>query len=436
MSQQKKLLQFLELQGAISSLDIQTHLNVSQATVSRLIAEVADEVVICGKGKSTKYALAHPIGRSPSQQPIWMINEAGIAKRLGTLSFLSKSQMHVEADGVNEVFTPKLDEILPWYLSTLKAQGFLGRLLAHELSALGVPDNPERWDTEASLIGAIHTHDAPGAILLGAGAPDTPRGLPRLPDENLADTLDVMTLDIAKTLPPGSSAGGEQPKFLASNQQGDSFLVKFTPPVGTPFGGRWTDLLRMEALCNDVLSLYGFETAQNSFIQSKTRAYLLSKRFDRPGAHGRLHVVSLGAIHHAFVKGPFANWAATCDALVRQGRLQKSSAEDVHAIAQFGKLIGNSDMHFGNACLFVKGQTLKEIVKGQFGLAPVYDMLPMRWRPDQMNGMSDYTPFEVDYTLANKVTRQAARDFWKKVSTDHFTSSALKDVALVMVDRV
>ena len=77
MSQQKKLLQLLELRGAVSSTDIQAHLAVSQATVSRMIAEVADEVIVCGKGKSTKYALAQPIGTAPSQQPIWMIDEGG-----------------------------------------------------------------------------------------------------------------------------------------------------------------------------------------------------------------------------------------------------------------------------------------------------------------------------------------------------------------------
>ena len=436
MSQQKKLLQLLEIQGAVSSTQIQAHLAVSQATVSRLIAEVADEVIVCGKGKSTKYALAHPIGTAPSQQPIWMINAAGLATRLGTLSLLSQSQIHIDADGVNEIFTSSPDEVLPWYLSTLKAQGFLGRLLAHELAGLGVPDNPERWDAEAALIGAIHTLDAPGAMLLGTGAAGSHGPLARLPDESPGDALDALTLNIAKAVQPGSSAGGEQPKILVTNHQGDSFIVKFTPPLGTPFGDRWADLLRMEAIANDVLNRYGFETAKNIFVKTKTRAYLLSQRFDRAKPHGRLHVVSLGAVHHAFVKGAFVNWAATCDALARQGRLPKAGAETIHAIAQFGKLIGNSDMHFGNASLFVGGQTLKEIVKGQFRLAPVYDMLPMRWRPDQFNGISDYTPFKGDDTLANEDTRQAAREFWNNVATDHFTSQALKEVAVVMIDGV
>ncbi|MBK9441179.1 MAG: hypothetical protein IPN53_07645 [Comamonadaceae bacterium] len=62
MPAKKKLLRFLQRYGASASLDIQQHLGVSQATVSRLMADAADEVIVCGKGKSTRYALAHPIG--------------------------------------------------------------------------------------------------------------------------------------------------------------------------------------------------------------------------------------------------------------------------------------------------------------------------------------------------------------------------------------
>ena len=79
---------------------------------------------------------------------------------------------------------------------------------------------------------------------------------------------------------------------------------------------------------------------------------------------------------------------------------------------------------------------LKDIIKGQLRLAPVYDMLPIRWRPDQINGVSEYTPFEIDCTLVNEATRNAAQDFWASVATDASTSQALKTVALVMVDKV
>ena len=73
----------------------------------------------------------------------------------------------------------------------------------------------------------------------------------------------------------------------------------------------------------------------------------------------------------------------------------------MHDILMFGRLIGNSDMHSGNAGLFVKGESLQEMLQGKFSLAPVYDMLPMRWKPDAMMGVFGYEPFEPDYRRAS-----------------------------------
>lgn len=433
MSNKKELLILLENQGAIASSEIQSHLGISQPTASRLISEVEDEVVVCGKGKSTKYAVARPIGSAPSQQPVWLIDPHGFPKRLGEISLLANSQIYIEGEGFSEIFTGDKNQTLPWYLSNLKAQGFLGRLLAYELSQTGVPSNPESWNTEQVLIGAIRTNDAPGAII--AGGDVSRKNACNIPDDGIEDALDAITLNLSKSVQPGSYAGGEQPKFLTSDNHGNSFLVKFSPPIGTPYGDRWSDLLRMECLSGIALNDHGFKAAKNEFIQTKTRSYLLSKRFDRTGL-GRLHTVALGAAHHAFVKGSLVNWPSTCDALVRQGRLDRASAESIHGIFQFGKLIGNSDMHFGNASLFVEGESLKEIAKGQFQLTPVYDMLPMRWKPDQINGAAPYEPFEVDFTLADETTRCAAKAFWLSVSIDDFISEDLREVALVMSEKM
>jgi hypothetical protein len=416
----------------MTSAAIQAKLNVSQATVSRLVKAQSDALLVCGKGKSTQYALAHAIGTAPSQQPIWRVNADGLAERVGNLSFLSQSQIHIAADGVSQVFTPTRNEVLPWFLSPLKAEGFLGRWLAQQLLVLGVSANPETWDSEMALIGALRTRDAPGAMLLGSGASSADQASVQLPDANLAAALDATASDLAKNLPAGSSAGGEQPKFLATDAQGDALLVKFSPPLGTPFGDRWSDLLRMEVLSSKVLKSHGFAVAENKFVQTATRSYLLSKRFDRVAKAGRAHVVSLAAAHHAFVKGALIDWTATGDQLARQKRLPPSDAETIHTVFQFGRLIGNTDMHFGNASLFVDGLTLKDVVKGQFRLAPVYDMLPMRWRPDPVNGLSDYAPFALDLTFASALARHAAKDLWREVSTDRYTSAPLKAVALLM----
>jgi Mn-dependent DtxR family transcriptional regulator len=54
----QRLDQLLGAQGAMTSAAIQARLNVSQATVSRLVKAQSDALVICGEGKSTQYALA------------------------------------------------------------------------------------------------------------------------------------------------------------------------------------------------------------------------------------------------------------------------------------------------------------------------------------------------------------------------------------------
>ena len=151
---------------------------------------------------------------------------------------------------------------------------------------------------------------------------------------------------------------------------------------------------------------------------------------------GRQHVASMGAIHAAFVAGTYENWAATCDALVSQKHLSSSDALQCRQILQFGRLIGNTDMHSGNASLYARGATLKDVLKGRFQLTPVYDMLPMRWRPDPMVGTLDYELFDVDVSKADEVARVAAKDFWMSLSAHALVSQALREIAREMAGRI
>ncbi len=430
----KDVLALLTTRGGLPSSSIQEALKLSQPTVSRILSEIGDEIVVLGRGKSTQYAVAHAIGTFPAQQPLWHIDQSGAPERIGTVCLLAKDQIHIEGDGVSHLFDSTPQELLPWVLSPLRAQGFLGRMLAGRLAHYGVPSNPETWNVEAALISALNIHDAPGALLLGTHAQKS--RLMQMDANDPAQLLDHIALDIVKTLPIGSSAGGEQPKFPVLDAQGNPWLVKFSPPRGTPFGDRWSDLLCAEALCNQALERHGFEAAQSQILQSQTRTYLLSKRFDRCAGDGRKHVVSIGSVHAAFVKGGYVNWASTSDALARQGRLSRLDAQACHSMLQFGRLVGNTDMHSGNASLFVEGSSLQEIMRGNFKLAPTYDMLPMRWKPDAMVGVVDYTPFDVDYSLADAATRAAAREFWVALSRHALTSAVLREVASTMAERM
>jgi hypothetical protein len=431
---QQSLTSLLQDRGASTSADIQAMLKISQPTASRLISAMPGQIVALGRGRNARYAVPQPIGAAAAAQAIWLMDGAGQAHRLGTLTLLAKMQVHIEADGIDQL----LQAALPWYLSPLRAQGFLGRLLAQKLPAHSVPPNPETWDVQQVLFAALHLHDAPGSLLLGDGVGSLVHAAPSIPSSGaaLGATLDALSGDVARTLPAGSSAGGEQPKYLVANDLGEHFVVKFSPPRGTPFGERWHDLLHAEALCGEVLARHGHEVAQYQVLESDARTYLLSKRFDRQGRLGRTHAVSIGAAHAGFVAGPYVNWAATAEALARQGRLTPEDAQRVQFLLQFGRLTGNTDMHSGNVSLFAQGATLSDIAKGRFRLAPVCDMLPMRWRPDPTTGSLDYSPFTPDDRLADAPVRLAAREFWSLLARHPAVSVAMQAVAREMAGRV
>ena len=181
-----------------------------------------------------------------------------------------------------------------------------------------------------------------------------------------------------------------------------------------------------------MLQRQGFAAAATEVIRTHTRTYLLSSRFDRTGISGRRHVVSIGAVHAAFVPGHYSNWSATCEALAKQGRLSEQDADTATNVLQFGRLIGNTDMHSGNASFFAHGATLAQLTKGRFSLAPVYDMLPMRWRPDGSLGAPDYAAFDVDRTRVGAIIWNAAFEFWRDLSRHPEISAPLKAVAAEM----
>lgn len=130
-------------------------------------------------------------------------------------------------------------------------------------------------------------------------------------------------------------------------------------------------------------------------MQTARRTALVAARFDRlrlpvSPTEGRRHVVPLHSVHEASIGGPRQHWAATVEALVRQRRLHAEATCQEDLLRRFGHLIGNTDMHFGN--LSVIADWL-DAAAGRFMLAPVYDQLPMRWRPDLTTGALDLWPF-------------------------------------------
>jgi hypothetical protein len=410
--------------GVATAGQLQAALGRSQPTVSRLLNAQGPDLLVMGQGRSTRYALAEPFSGMPPRLPLHWVHPDGRIEAWGSVAVATGQRIHLEAPGLDLLTQGEL----PWLLAPLRAEGFLGRLLVQ-----GLDRQPERWSVAQQLFAACAQPDAPGALVLGE-----PR-TSALPTWRTEADLDALAADVAATLPAGSSAGGEQAKFLARRADGQAVLVKFSPPRDTPFGERWHDLLHAEALALQVLHTHGVPVAQSTVIETTARTCLVSERFDRlppreaQRFEGRRHAVPLHAVHDAFVSGPRQHWAATAQALVRQRRLPAEAGAQVEALLRFGRLIGNSDMHFGNLSLWVEPA---DVAAGRFTLAPMYDMLPMRWRPDLQAGALDLWPFSPEPVDLQSAALPVACAFWSAAAGCAHLSRGFRGLARQMIDKL
>jgi hypothetical protein len=422
--------------GVVTAQQLQKATGKSQPSISLALGRLGDEVCKLGAARSTRYALTHAILGLPAKQTLTWTTPAGLPQAFGELTFLHSGQLHVRTThGLDWLGAPGQ---LPWFLQTLRPQGFLGR----QLTRLR-PDftsDPDMWSAEQVLYMAInHTNDPPGALHLGT---PTRRWVPETPAA-LADRtayFEAQARSIHETLPAASSAGGEQPKFTTELDGADGqhkhLIVKFSPPRGTPFGERWHDLLHLEHLALTVLADHGVAVATTHIIESTERTYLVSERFDRVGLEGKRHVVAAAAVHDEFVKAPRRHWVASCEALAAQGLLTPTDVKTVASIYLFGQAIGNTDMHFGNLSFFVE-----DVMKPALVPTPVYDMLPMLWRPSIHGGeLSAATvqpqPQPAGYAAQAALARTWARDYWRRAASLTTLSHTLREASEINLARL
>jgi serine/threonine protein kinase HipA of HipAB toxin-antitoxin module len=183
----------------------------------------------------------------------------------------------------------------------------------------------------------------------------------------------------------GSSAGGEQPKFIAYSMVGDDaghVIVKFSEAEAGPVAERWRDLLLAEHFALVSLREAGIGAAQSSVIDTADQRFLEVVRFDRVGRMGRRGMHSLAALDAAFIGSGNGSWPTITRALEVEACVDSASFDGVAMLWAFGTLIGNSDMHLGNLS-FMDDQG------PPYSLAPAYDMTPMGFRPRSSGGLSD-----------------------------------------------
>ena len=389
--------------GPVTARQLSETIGISQPTVSRVLAELGDATLRLGSGRAIQYALRDP-ARGLPEIPVHRVSDTGKLHQLGTLIPVRPEGFVMEQEDGKQRYS----EGLPWWLLDMRPQGFLGRAYAARHAArLGLPQRLAEWsDTHALRALIAHGNDAIGNLLLGEEARNqylssatTPIGLP----EKTA-TYRRLAEDAARGDLPGSSAGGEQPKFTtcAETPAGPRHvLVKFTSADDNPITERWRDLLLAEHLALETLRDAGIPAVATRLIDAGAQRFLEVERFDREGEAGRHGVFSLAALDAEFVGIGTAPWPSIVARLAAARIVRPEATATAALLYAFGTLIGNTDMHPGNLSFISDSGP-------PCALAPAYDMLPMGFCPTSAGGLRNaLSPATLDSAADNHAWRQA-----------------------------
>ena len=404
--------QLLRPRGPLGLADIATALGCSTKTAQRLVAAAGAAVVTAGQTRRRRVAWRRDFRGQGVEAPLYRIAADGRPQSLAQLRPIWPLGCHVDAVAAAwpapEEARDGWYEGLPYPLYDLRPQGFLGRNFARRHAAgLGLSPDPRSWDDDALLLALSSLgDDLPGELLVGDAALRrfldarlAPAAL--LPEAGLLARYADLAAQAMEGALPGSSAGGEFPKFTVAREQAGMAtphcVVKFSGADESTTVQRWRDLLVCEQLAAAAL---GTEAARTRLLAHEGRHFLESERFDRIGPHGRRGVVSLESVNAGLVGEATYDWTRVAAALAARGLLSAADAERVAERQLFGQLIANSDMHGGNLCFFHDAAGLS--------LAPSYDQLPMRYAP--LAGGEVLSP-----PLAPGLPLPAERDRWQRV---------------------
>ena len=370
-----KVLQALRRQGGVlSSAELQELLGVSQPTVSRALAPLiqSGQIQRVGAARSQRYVLARTVPGVGREVPVMRVDEQGRPTPFARMVPLEGGAVWVdEADGVSARHGG-----LPWFLDDMRPQGFMGRTFAHAHPELQLGTDPRHWNDDDVLRAlALFGDDLPGNLIVGEAAFQRFHSLPqRASRVDSAEDYPRLAELAMQGLLPGSSAGGEQPKFCTITA-GRHVIVKFSPAGDAPVDQRIRDLLVCEHLALQTLADAGLPAACTQVFTGAGRVFLESERFDRTAlgpAGGRIGMVSL-QVYDAEYVGEMDNWAATANRMQARSLLSAEDARTLRLLEAYGILIANTDRHYGNISLLLKDD--------DWTLSPTYDMLPMLYAP-------------------------------------------------------
>jgi HipA-like C-terminal domain len=366
--------------GPTSNPEMARVLGASQSTISRTMRalERDQQVLRIGKTRGARYALRRNITTIGSHWPVYRIDETGAVQELGNLESLERNSYYVTGG------PPRIQQLfegIPYFIQDARPGGFLGRTVPAAYPELELPARVIDWTDEHFLVYLTQRGaDTTGALVVGTEAMDRhlsgAQSRPAVPADARASEFPRYATAAMAGAPPGSSANGEHPKFttcVAEHDRRVAVIVKFSPPRSTLTGQRWADLLIAEHLAHRVLNEHGIDACRSEILQHEDRVFLQCERFDRVNTDGRRSVVSLFALD-TWRYGKLDSWTASAGRLALDGLLSAEDADRIRLLDAFGALTANTDRHFGNITLF-------DDYAGAFRLAPVYDMLPMLFAP-------------------------------------------------------
>jgi hypothetical protein len=389
--------------GVLHAADLREQLRVSPATLMRVVRDAGLEVVRIGRGRATQYALRQQWPNLDSSRfPLFWITGTGAAVSAGELITLAARQ---------SVWMPagRVSDGLPIELVDAQPSGFLGRHFAAIHADLRLPPRLTDWSDHHILTAMSRRgEDLPGNLIVGEESFARWQALEGSATRNEYPTLANATI---AGHPPGSSAGGERPKFGVL-VDGRHVLVKFAARGGATdvVARRWCDLLVLEGVALDVVGSKGISAARTNVIETPSHWFLESERFDRVGVRGRRGVLSLAAIHD----DPADPWARAATSLRQASRLTDEDARRLRWLDAFGALIGNTDRHQYNILFFTEEGTPR--------LAPAFDQVSMLYAPTA-DGQVPPRVFTVPNVTSDTLdvwddARDGARQFWARGSED------------------
>jgi hypothetical protein len=424
----------LVLRPGTPARELVPSLRIAQASFSRLVSRHADSLLVTGKGRSTRYALRRAVFDLGDRVPLFEIDEHGTARKLATMHAVTPGGYYVEAHAAD--IDDGFHGDLPYFIEDLRPSGFLGRLVPLQHPELGFPADVRMWsgDQSAAYLSRFGWNGS-GALILGDAAfklyLEHSASLPSaLAEAERGEHYASVAEDVLRAGAPGSSAGGEQPKFLVTRAGGQHLLVKFSPAGRAPAARRIADLLVAEHLAHEVLRRHGVTTPRSRILRARERTFLEVERFDRTHS-GRRGLVSLLALDAEFV-GDMRSWSHSVARLATKQLVPPGSLERVRWLEAFGHLIANTDMHPANVSFLVRGVRVLD-------LAPVYDMQPALYAPQQSEIIERKWSAPVPEPSAASYWSDvcgAAEEYWAEVAHSPHVSADFRAISSANASKV